>query len=78
MMVVVNMNPMSLKVIGREACLCARGPLSLSKDFGPKKCPKEEESKKMKDFMKVEERSVHCKKYEGHCMTQRIRISKFT
>jgi len=26
--------------------------------------------KKLRDFMKVEERGVHCKKYNGHCTKQ--------
>jgi len=37
-MVVIDMSPMTLKVIGREACLWARGLFGLSKDF--KKTPK--------------------------------------
>jgi hypothetical protein len=36
-MVVVDMSPMASKVIGKEACLWARGPFGLSKD--PKKNP---------------------------------------
>jgi len=38
-MVVVSMNPMPSKVIGKEACLWAKGPSKLSKDLGPKKHP---------------------------------------
>jgi hypothetical protein len=38
-MVVINMSPMPLKVIGKEACLCARGPFGLLKDRRPKRCP---------------------------------------
>jgi len=32
--------------------------------------------KKLRDFMKVEERGVHCKKYNGHCTKQCVKISK--
>jgi hypothetical protein len=39
MMVDVNMNPMPLKVIGKEACLQAIGLFGLSKDLGSKMHP---------------------------------------
>jgi hypothetical protein len=26
-----------------------------------------EESKEIKDFMKLEDEGVHCKRYDGHC-----------
>jgi hypothetical protein len=48
-MVDVGMNLMPSKIIGREACLWAKNPSKLSKDFGPKKHPnisKRKESKK--------------------------------
>jgi hypothetical protein len=70
MMVDVDMSPMPLKVIGREVCLRAKGPFGLSKDPGPKRSPNilwKEESKEIKDFMKVEDGGVHRKKYNGHC-----------
>jgi len=35
----VNMNPMPPRIIGREACLWAKGLSRLSKDLGPKRCP---------------------------------------
>jgi hypothetical protein len=38
--VVISMNLMPPKVIGKEACFHARGPSKLSKDLGPKKHPK--------------------------------------
>ncbi len=38
-MVVVGMNPMPLKVIGREAYLQVKSPSKLSKDSKPKRCP---------------------------------------
>jgi hypothetical protein len=38
-MVDVNMSPMPPKVIGKEACLRAKGPFGLSKDLGPKRHP---------------------------------------
>ncbi len=73
MMVVVGMTLMQLNVIGRKACLWARGPFGLSKDPGPKKHPNigsMYESKEIRDFMKVEEGGVHCKKYDGCCTKQ--------
>jgi hypothetical protein len=53
-----------------EACLWVRSPFGLSKDLGPKWCPNtwtKKELKIVRDFMKVEEGGVHCKRYEGHC-----------
>jgi hypothetical protein len=47
------MNSMPLKVIGKEACLRAKGLSGLSKDPRPKKRPNilwKEESKKIRDF----------------------------
>jgi hypothetical protein len=38
MMVVVSMNPMPSNVIGRKACLWAKGPFGLSKSLGRKRC----------------------------------------
>jgi len=35
-MVAINMNPMPPKVVGRKACLWAKGPFGLSKDIEPK------------------------------------------
>jgi hypothetical protein len=72
---------MPSKVIGREACLQAKSPSGLSNDLRPKRCPNilwKEESKEIRDSMKVENGSVHCKRYNGCCMKQRIRISKAT
>jgi hypothetical protein len=40
-----------------QVCLQAKGPYGLSKDPGSKRCPNilwKEESKEIKDFMKVE------------------------
>jgi hypothetical protein len=67
---VFGMNLMPSKVIGREACLCARGFSKLSKDPRPKRCLNiwgREESKEV-DSMKVEKKSVHRKRYEDCCM----------
>jgi hypothetical protein len=36
---VVGMNSMPLKVIGRKACLQAKNLFELSKEFKPKVCP---------------------------------------
>ncbi len=36
----------------------------------------EEESKEIKDYMKVEDGSVHRKKYNGSCMKQWVKIPK--
>ncbi len=70
MMMDVNMNLTPLTVIGKEACLRTKGLSRLSKDLGPKRCPNtlwKEESKEIKDFMKVENGGVHRKKYNGCC-----------
>jgi hypothetical protein len=72
-MVDVNMSPTPPKVIGREVYLRAKGPSWLSKDLRPKRHPNilwREESKEIKDSMKVEDGSVHRKKYNEHCMKQ--------
>jgi len=50
----VDMSLTSLKVIGREVCLRAKGPFGLSKDLEPERCPNtlwKEESKEIRDFM---------------------------
>jgi hypothetical protein len=70
-MVVIGMNPMPPKVIGKKYYLWAKSPFRLSKDPGPKRCPniwKGDESKEIRVFMKVEEKNVYRKKYDGHCM----------
>ncbi len=75
------MSPTSLKVIGREACLQAKGPFGLSKDPRPKMRPNtlwREESKEIKDSMKVEDGGVHRKRYNGCCTKQWVRIPKAT
>jgi hypothetical protein len=80
-MVVVSMNPMPPKVIGKKNCLCVRGLFGLSKDPGPKRHPntwRKEESKEVKDSMMVEKGVVHHKKYEGYYMKQWVRIPKAT
>jgi hypothetical protein len=69
-MVDVNMNSTPLKVIGKETYLRTKGLSGLSKDHGPKRHTNtlwKEESKVIKDYMKVEDGSVHCKRYDGHC-----------
>jgi hypothetical protein len=70
--VVVGMNPMPPKVIGRKTCLQIKSPYGLSKDHRLKRCPNiwRDESKNIKDFMKVEEGGVHHKNYDGYCMRQ--------
>jgi hypothetical protein len=80
-MVDVDMNPTPQKVIGRETYLQIRGPFELSKDPGPKRCLniwRREESKEIKDFVKVEDGGVHHKKYDGHCTKQWVEIPKAT
>jgi hypothetical protein len=47
-MVAVGMSAMPPKVIGREACLRAKGPPRLSKDFEPKGTQTFEEGKSQK------------------------------
>ncbi len=77
--VAVGMNLMPPKVIGRETCLCARGPFGLSKDLGPKKRPniwKREESNVVRDFMKVKKGSVHCKIYEGRARNNELEFQR--
>jgi hypothetical protein len=72
-MVDVNMSLKPSKVIRREACLPTKGPSRLSKDPGPKRRPNilwKKKSKQIKDFMKVEDGSVHCKRYDGCCRKQ--------
>ncbi len=58
------MNLMPLIVIGREACLCVRGPLRLSKDPGPKRRPNIGKEGKVKgntwEFLKVGDGGVQC------------------
>jgi hypothetical protein len=69
MMVDVNMNPTPSKVIGKEVCLQVKGLLRLSKDLGPRRCLNilwREESKEIRDSMKMEDGNVHCKIYNGH------------
>jgi hypothetical protein len=63
-MVAIGMSPMPPKVIGRETYLWARGLSGLSKDLRPKRhlnILRKENSKEVRDFMKVEERGVHFK-----------------
>jgi hypothetical protein len=80
-MVDVDMSSTPPKVIGREACLLAKGPSRLSKDPTCKRRPNilwKEESKEIRDSMKVENGGLHCRRYNGCCMKQRIRIPKAT
>ncbi len=79
-MVVINKNLTPPKFIKNEICLQAKGLSRLSKDFGPKRHPKtwKEESKEIKDSMKVVNEGVHHKKYHGHCMKQCVQIPKAT
>ncbi len=61
-MVGVNISPMPLKIIGREACSQAKGLFGLSKDLGPKRRPNiwtKEELQEVRDFMNVEKGNVH-------------------
>ncbi len=79
MIVDVDMSPTPLKVIRMEAYLRAKGPSGLSKDLGPKRCPNtlwREKSKEIRNSMKVEDGSVHHKRYNGHCTKQRANIQK--
>jgi hypothetical protein len=61
------------KVIGTKIYLYARSLYGLSKDPRPKRhlnIWRREESKEMRDFMKVKKGGVHRKRYEGHCTKQ--------
>jgi hypothetical protein len=78
-MVDVNMNLTPSKVIGKEVCLQTKSSFRLSKDLRPKKRPNtlwKEESKEIKKIMKVENGSVHRKRYDGHCTKEQVRIPK--
>jgi hypothetical protein len=78
-MVDVDINLMPPKVIRSEACLQTKGLSGLSKDPKLKRCPNilwRKESKEIKDFMKVENGGVHCKRYNGCCTKQQFRIPK--
>jgi hypothetical protein len=78
-MVDVDMSSTPLKVIGKEVCLWTKGLSRLSKDPGPKRCPNtlwKEESKEIKDSMKVEDGSVHHKRYDGHCKKQWVKFQR--
>jgi hypothetical protein len=69
----VDTNSTPSKVIGTEACLRAKSPSRLSKDLKPKRHPNilwKKESKEIKDSMKVENESVHHKKYDMCCTKQ--------
>jgi hypothetical protein len=80
-MVDVDMNLTPLKIIEREICLQTKGLFGLSKDLESKKHLNtlwREESKEIRDSMKVEDGGVHCKKYNGHYTKQRIIIPKAT
>ncbi len=77
----VDMSSTPPKVIGREACLPAKGPFRLSKDPASKRCPNtlwKEKSKEIRDFMKVENGGVHHRRYDGCCMKQQVKIPKAT
>jgi len=80
-MVVVDVSLMSPKVIGKKVHLQARSPYGLSKDLELKRHPntwRKEESKEIRDFVKVEDGNVHHKKYNGCCTKQLIRNPKVT
>jgi hypothetical protein len=71
----VDMSPTPSKVIGRGACLQAKGPSRPSKDPRLKRCPNilwREESKEITDSMKLEGGGVHYKIYNGCYIKQRI------
>jgi len=80
-MVDVTMTPKPPKVIGKEVCLRAKNLFRLSKDPRPKRHLNilwKEESKEIKDFMKVEDGGVHSKKYDECCTKKRVKIPKAT
>jgi hypothetical protein len=75
------MNLMSPNVIRKEACSWAKGPSRLSKDPKPKRHPNtwiKDESKEVRDFMEMEEKGIHRKRYDGHCIKQWVKIPKPT
>ncbi len=72
-MVVIDMNPMPPRVIGKKAYLQTKGISRLSKDPKHKKCPnawRKKESKGTRDSMKVEDIGVQYNKYDNCCMKQ--------
>ncbi len=78
-MVDVNMNPMPLKIIGKETCLWAKCFFGLSKDQEPKRGPNilwRKESKEIKDFMKVEDGSVHHKNTMGIVWNNELKFQR--
>jgi len=78
-MVDVDMSLTPPKVIGREVYLRIKGLFRLSKDLRPIRHPNilwKEEFFKKKDFMKVEDGGMHCKRYDGCCMKQQTKIPK--
>ncbi len=69
-MVVVNMNLMPPKVIGKKAYLQAKSISRLSKEHEHKKRPntwKKKKSKETRDYMKVEDIGVQHNKYNNCC-----------
>jgi hypothetical protein len=79
-MILINMNSMPPKVIKRKSCLLAKSLFKLSKYFESKRHPNiwKEESKKIRDFIKVKKGGVHHKRYDGHCTKQWIKIPKLS
>ncbi len=80
-MVAIDMNLTPPKVIGREVCLQTKSFFKLSKDFRFKRHPntwRKEKSKEIKDFVKVKDKDVHHKGYDGHYMKQWVNIPKAT
>jgi hypothetical protein len=80
-MVDVDMNPIPLKVIRKEACLQIKSLSGLLKDPRPKRRPNilwKEESKEIKYSMKVEDIDVHHKRYNECCTKQQVKIPKTT
>jgi hypothetical protein len=73
MMMIINMSSMPPKVIKKKTCLSIRGLFNLSKDFEFNKHPnisRKEESKEIRDFIKMKKGGVHHKRYNDHCTKQ--------
>jgi hypothetical protein len=80
-MVDVNMSSTPPNVIGGMFVYKLKVIMGYQRIMDPKMHPKflwKEKSKEIRDFMKVEDGSVHHKKYNGHYTKQRIKIPKAT
>jgi hypothetical protein len=71
-MVVIVMNMIPSKVIGKNACLWAKDPLSCQRIVDPKGAQtlKGGRNQKNEVLYEGEKMRCNCKRYEGRCMKQ--------